>query len=1652
MSTHFVRTPLARALVSATLALALVGCGSDQGVEGGPELDSGTSVDGGVKSDGTIVKDGAGGSDGATADDTETGTDGGATTDVASDAGTQPDATPSDVVADVTEPDAAGTGDVTPGDAGDAGATDDAGTGQTDADQDGGGTDAGSGVATQCNPCGASKECATAADPDAACVNLGAAGSFCGDSCSADADCGAGYVCSEVTTTEAVKSKQCVLAKGECGCSDSAIAQGLTTPCYAEDSTGAVAGQCPGTRSCGPKGLSACTAEPPSKELCDGDDDDCDGQTDEDTCDDGNPCTKDACGGKNGCQNTPADGPCDDGDACTSDDACAAGSCGGKALQCDDSNPCTDDSCDKAKGCVNSDNSAACDDGDTCTTGDACKDGLCAPGGAKSCDDNNPCTTDTCNGKTGACDFVPLAGAGTATSCDDGDACTEKDACAEGKCAGQAVTCDDGDACTNDSCDKAKGCVQTPNSALCDDGDACTEKDACKAGKCEGAALTCDDGNACTDDSCDKDKGCVATPNNAVCDDGDKCTKDDACTAGKCEGASLTCDDGNVCTDDGCDKDKGCTTKPNAAPCDDNDKCTEKDYCAKGTCGGAAVTCDDGNACTDDSCDKDKGCVSAANTASCDDGDQCSQKDTCSDKTCKAGAKKSCDDSDACTLDTCEPKTGKCSHQAVSNCKACTVAKECDDGNPCTSETCAGGKCQGKQLADGAACDDGAFCTKGDACKAGTCTPGKTATCDDGNPCTFDVCDAQGAKCTHGPVAQGFQCGSKQLADDFKCVEDAVYKRASFAGCNGSVSAPKCSEDKADRHYKSFTKVADCKSPNICRIEDGKGFCGLPKLPNLQLTGFVLSQTTVLSGGNVKITWTVKNAGTVKSPVTRLAFYRSSDAVITTKDGYKGAIDIQGIEPGKTLTGSYTVLLGSKLAAGTYYVGAIVDSLGKVKEISEADNTISKKITVTAAGDIWVASNTKPQYTTLNWGGTYNYYRYVRNVGLKTVPKFNDKIWLSADPKVDKSDVQLLKLAHPSLAPDKYVAGWVKFTMPKTVKPGTWYIIYQADADGLVKEGNEANNFRVTKITYRGYVDLENTGVSAPTALGTGTPFTLVTSGKNIGNDGIGTTFYNRIYFSKDAVLGSGDIYVGIETRKGVKVGESWKSTRSVNIPTSVTTGTWYIIYVVDSGNRIKEPNEKNNVKAFKVQVTQMPNLRTYALKTYATSYFVKSTMSWYSYDRNYGTAVAGTYELRYYLSADATFDSKDLLLAKVKRGPLKYNQTQSTTGKWVIPATYKPGKYTLFAVTDATGLIKESNEKDNIRAYTVTIKGRPDLKGTLKPQSTTLTAGVKTSATLTWSNVGTTTAGKHYDRVYLNTKKAYGGYYLGQRTRDVLAAGKSASETFQLTPPSSLKSGTYWLVYRVDSSSQVAEMNEANNYHYTQVTLKALPDLYNYSLKSNTYSPYSGQTITASWLVRNGYYGTSGKTTVRFLLSKDTKVSKDDIKVGESDVAALAYGKLASGNFKFKVPATTVGKVFLLAYVDPDNKVKERVETNNVRYVTLSVKAVADIAVTAATVTPAKATAGAQVKVTATHKNLGNLGASFTASLWLVPASGSPIKLLEKLQPKLDPGKTATATETVVIPGQVAKGSYKLRWTVKASTAEAVTSNNTKDMAFTIE
>ncbi|MBM4356364.1 MAG: hypothetical protein FJ109_21655, partial [Deltaproteobacteria bacterium] len=243
----------------------------------------------------------------------------------------------------------------------------------------------------------------------------------------------------------------------------------------------------------------------------------------------------------------------------------------------------------------------------------------------------------------------------------------------------------------------------------------------------------------------------------------------------------LDCDDLNPCTSDSCDPATGCLHAANTAPCDDADACTLGDVCDLGACkSGSALDCDDSNPCTDDSCNPKSGCKHVTNALDCDDGNACTVDDKCDGGKCKSKSMLSCSDENPCTTDSCNPAVG-CLH-----------------------------------VINSAPCDDGDVCTTADKCIQGICAGTGLLSCDDGNPCTQDSC-APGVGCASMPFAEGQPCEFPGICAG-TCAA-GICKEGAVETCDGKDND--C-DSKVDE-----TGAAGCN--NAWHDIDGDGFgAGLP--------------------------------------------------------------------------------------------------------------------------------------------------------------------------------------------------------------------------------------------------------------------------------------------------------------------------------------------------------------------------------------------------------------------------------------------------------------------------------------------------------------------------------------------------------------------------------------------------------------------------------------------------------------------------------------------------------------------------------------------------------------------------------------------------------------------------------------------------------
>ncbi|MFQ5495977.1 MAG: hypothetical protein ACE5EX_11415, partial [Phycisphaerae bacterium] len=423
------------------------------------------------------------------------------------------------------------------------------------------------------------------------------------------------------------------------------------------------------------------------------------------------------------------------------------------------------DGCDGAGGCAANDaaDGTACDDGMLCTTGEACAAGACTGGVPVDCNDGLPCTDDSCDPADGLCDNVIVAGA-----------CLINGVC---RADGEFDPANDCQAC--DPAAQPIDWSFRPAGSLCDDGDACTGTGRPGIGvdECDGAGVC----SGLVDPDCNDDCAfAVPVTEGANVGNNDNRAIDDAEASCQIDSNNdvwfvytATCD-GTVF---------GGTAGSQFTPSNDP---VLSVYDACPDVGGVEIACDD-----DSGVD-----LQAALTFQATAGAPywlrvAGFENNSGDLVLNIGTV------DGCLID------GACFANGMIN-----PANECEACIPAVSTT------TWSVRAEGSACGNpvDTLCDSPDACDgAGVCEsnpkPDGTPCDDDGNECTFDVCQA--GACDHPPVPALVPCGD---ATDNECDNPDTCDGNSVCQPNFEPAGLACGNPADDQ----------CDHPDRC---DGAGLC-----------------------------------------------------------------------------------------------------------------------------------------------------------------------------------------------------------------------------------------------------------------------------------------------------------------------------------------------------------------------------------------------------------------------------------------------------------------------------------------------------------------------------------------------------------------------------------------------------------------------------------------------------------------------------------------------------------------------------------------------------------------------------------------------------------------------------------------------------------
>ena len=269
------------------------------------------------------------------------------------------------------------------------------------------------------------------------------------------------------------------------------------------------------------------------------------------------------------------------------------------------------------------------------------------------------------------------------------------------------------------------------------DGDLCNGTLTCADGDCifaAGSAIFCDPSSdtACAQNVCNPLSGSCAldpSPLGTPCTDADPCTVDSSCAAGKCVGSQTS-----WCQ---CQQHADCTKLEDGNLCNGTLYCDKQLFPYRCQLNPATVVqCFTGadTDCTVNTCEPQSGkCAptSAADGASCSDGDKCTITDACKSGVCAGFDACQChNDNDCAKYEdgnlcngtlTCNTTAGVCAVDPPSVVTCTTADDTACQHNTCQPQT---GSCALAAVPDHIACADDDVCTVGDNCKAGACTSG----------------------------------------------------------------------------------------------------------------------------------------------------------------------------------------------------------------------------------------------------------------------------------------------------------------------------------------------------------------------------------------------------------------------------------------------------------------------------------------------------------------------------------------------------------------------------------------------------------------------------------------------------------------------------------------------------------------------------------------------------------------------------------------------------------------------------------------------------------------------------------------------------------------------------------------------------------------
>ena len=748
-----------------------------------------------------------------------------------------------------------------------------------------------------------------------------------------------------------------------------------------------------------------------------------------------------------------------------------------------------------------------------------------------------------------------------------------------------------------------------------------------------------------------------------------------------------------------------------------------------------------------------------------------------------------------------------------------------------------------------------------------------------------------------------------------------------------------------------------------------------------------------------------------------------------------------------TATGSLTVVLQSD----SYY------------NLSGIEAAVSCVTTVPLADLAVQGASVSPLSTVA--GNSVSLSCSIYNIGAGVANSSSVGYYFSTDATLDANDVLLGNSTGYTLNPGLSSSRYASVNIPAATTPGSYYVLFAGDYLNQVSESNENNNVASVNVTVVApSIDLTILQPSVtPTNTAVGSPISMSCYILNTGNATAASSSVG-FYISTNNTLDANDVL--LTSQYGGALTTTYSSSRygTAAIPTGLTPGTYYILFVADYQGQVAETNETNNVASVAITVAppgvdlvvQQPSL-------YYNSTVPGGTVQASASILNQGNVTATSSTMGFYLSTNTTLDANDVLLSTVTGGALAANLSSYRSANLVVPVGTTAGNYYVLFVADPTNVVTETNETNNVSSLALTvIAPTVDLSVTYPYVSvTTLGAGGSANVNCYLNNLGNAAASPANIGFYLSTDNVFSAndVLVGSQANTSLFGGGYLSIYANITVPAATASGSYYVLFVADPANLVTESNENNNVASTtlQVTAAGI-DLQMSQAYASSYSVGAGGQLGLNSYIYNTGTIASPSSTVGYYLSTNSTLDANDVLL-----STVAGGQLAAGTSAYRTTAVTIptgttpGYYYVLFVADPANAVTETNENNNVASTTIQVTVpTVDLSPTYAYLSQTTVAAGNSTNVSCYLNNLGNSSASPANMGFYLSTdnvfSANDVLVGSQANTTLAGGGYLSIYATITVPAATASGTYYVLFVADPANLVAETNENNNVTSTTIQ